>query len=421
MSPRGRKLNSRYRRTKPTPNVSLTKRDVDVLLDCAYLRAIPGYAMYLLAASSSRFHLPPRSYWKARENQLYQGEWLSRIYPPQSFYVSGGTWPIYIMEPGYVSYAIDAGKALNTLTDADRKKFMDAASGMRARLHSFMAYHGIEGDVADSMLTNNGLLAEKFCAGKTSKVPHTLLASTFLALAWYGLRRAGYTIENRLPDGFIDWAYKPKDGSAVRHIRPDAFFTIDHPLGLFGFALEAETGETGYKMLVQKIRAYTELAMAEQMAGFRARTGCDLKSFRVLFYCATAAHAQIVQRAIAEVSPRGSGWFLVVSADAMHLDYSKMQFQTNAEIEGEGPLYDYLADLVLRPIFAQVEGSTKGVPTVGYHALVDGPRIPAEDEDLFVEVTDAPEQVFESLGAVAIDDEAEVAPPLAVDCITALD
>jgi hypothetical protein len=355
--------------------VSLTKRDVDVLLDCAYLRAIPGYAMYLLAASSSRELLPPRSYWKERENRLYQGEWLSRIYPPQSFYVSGGTWPIYIMEPGYVSYAIDAGSSLNSLTNAERKQLLEASSGMRERLLGLMTYHGIDAAVASSMLENNGLLAEKFCAGRTSKVPHLLLASTFLVLVWYGLRRGGYTIGDRIPDGFIDWAYTPKDGGPIRHIRPDAFFTIDHANGPFGFALEAETGETGYKALVQKIRAYADLAMSEQMAGFRFRTKCDLRSLRIIFYCATSAHAQIVARAIAEVSPEGSRWFLIVSAEAMHLDYSKLQFQQNAEIEGEGPLYDYLADLVLRPIFAQVESSAGGIPTLGYVALVDGPRV----------------------------------------------
>jgi hypothetical protein len=374
-SPRGRKLNSRYRRTKPTPKVSLTKRDVNVLLDCAYLRAVLGSAMYLLAASSSRDLLPPRSYWKERENRLYQGEWLSRIYPPQSFYVSGATWPIYIMEPGYVSYAIDAGRSLNSLTNAERKHFLEASSGMRERLLGLMTYHGVDAAVASSMLENNGLLAEKFCAGRTSKVPHLLLASTFLALAWYGLRRAGYTIGDRTPDGFIDWAYAPQGGGPVRHIRPDAFFTINHANGLFGFALEAETGETGYKALVQKIRAYADLALSEQMAGFRVRTKCDLRSLRIIFYCATAAHAQIVARAIADVSPQGSGWFLIVSAETMHLDYSKLQFQKNATIEGEGPLYDYLADLVLRPIFAQVESSASGIPTLGYLALVDGPRV----------------------------------------------
>ena len=142
-----------------------------------------------------------------------------------------------------------------------------------------------------------------------------------------------------------------------------------------GFALEAETGETGYKALVQKIRAYADFAFTEQMAGFRSRTKVDLRSIRIIFYCATAAHAQIVARAIAEVCPHGSGWFLIVSADVMHLDYSKVQFQKNAEIEGEGPLYDYLADLVLRPIFAQVESGAGGVPTIGYVALVDGPRV----------------------------------------------
>jgi hypothetical protein len=110
----------------------------------------------------------------------------------------------------------------------------------------------------------------------------------------------------------------------------------------------------------------------------------------VLFYCATDAHARIVARAIAEVNPRGSGWFLIVSADAMHLDYSKIQFQTNAEIEGEGTLYEYLADLVLRPIFAQVESGAGGRPILGYHPLVEGPRLPAVDPVDVEHVTEPP-------------------------------
>jgi hypothetical protein len=375
-SPRGRKLRSRYRRSKPTPCVALTERDIQVLLDCVYLRVVPGYAMCLLAASFSRHHRPPGTYWKQRENRLYQGEWLSRIYPPQSFYVRGGTWPIYIVEPGYVSYAIDAGHSLRALTDADRTGFLAASSGMRARLLGLMTHHGIDAAMADSMLENNGLLAEKYCAGRTSKLPHLVLASTFLALAWYALRRAGYTIGNRVPDGFIDWAYAPADSGPTRHIRPDGFFTIDQARGLMGYALEAETGETGYKALVQKIRAYADLAMAEHVAGFSARTKCALHSFRVLFYCATEAHARIVARAIAEVSPAGSGWFLIVSAEAMHLDFSKLEFQHNVAIEEDRPLFDYLADLIFRPIFAQVESSVRGTPTLGYVPLVDAPRVP---------------------------------------------
>jgi hypothetical protein len=383
-SPRGRKLRSRYRRTKPTPPIELTARDVAFLLDCVFLRAVLGNATFLLAASHSTGLRPPRSYWKQRENQLYQAEWLSRFYPPKSFYVTGAGWPVCIMEPGYVSYAIDEGFRVDVLLGEDRKKYLAASAGMREKLLQLMTANGIDADVAASMLENNGALAEKFCSGRTSNIPHTLLASTFLALAWYGLRKAGYAIGHRQPDGFIDWKFRVEGEAEVRRIQPDGFFTINRAEGLEGFALEAETGETGYKALVKKIRAYQHLVLQETIESLRLRTHCpDLTTIRVIFYCATASHAHAVARAIAEVAPAGSGSFLIASADAVHLDYSKVQFQTDAPIDVDGTtLYDYLGGLMLKPIFAQVQGrSSRGAPELGYVPLVSGPR-PADREIL---------------------------------------
>jgi hypothetical protein len=267
---------------------------------------------------------------------------------------------------------------VTALLTTERKKYLAASAGMREKLLHLMSANGMDADMAISLLDNNGAIAEKFCSGRTSNVPHFLLASTFLVLAWYGLRKAGYTISNRQPDGFIDWAFKLSGEIETRRIQPDGFFTINHTQGQYGFALEAETGETGYSALVKKIRAYERLAMHEGIDGLRRRTGCpDLKSFRVIFYCATAAHASAVARAILDVVPDGTGRFLVVTADVMHLDYSKVQFQTDAEINADGTtLYDYLGDLVLMPVFAQVQGrGPAGAPDLGYVALVNEPRI----------------------------------------------
>ena len=383
-SPRGRTLKPRYRRTKPMPRIVLTARDVSVLLDCAYLRVIPGNATYLLAASHSLAFVPPRSYWKERENQLYQGQWLSRFYPPKSPYVTGAGWPLYIVEPGYVSYAIDAGMPISALQTSDRKAYLAASAGMREKLLHLMTANGIEADMAASLLENNGAIAEKFCSGRTSNVPHFLLASTFLAIVWYGLRRAGYTIGNRLPDGFIDWPFQVRGEAGIRRIQPDGFFTIDHAEGLQGFALEAETGETGYKALVKKIRSYECLVAQEGIEGLRRRTRCPLlTSFRVVFYCATSAHSQTVARAILDVAPMGTGRFLIATADTVHLDYPKWQFQNDGAIVGEGrTVYDYLGYLVLAPVFAQVEGKDPcGGPNLGYVPLVGGCRVPEDEAD----------------------------------------
>jgi hypothetical protein len=380
-SPRGRTLRPRYRRSTPTPRIALTDRDVRVLVDCAYLRVIPGNATYLLAASHSQDFVPPRSYWKERENQLYQGQWLSRFYPPKSPYVAGAGWPLYIVEPGYVSCAIDAGVPIAALLTDDRKTYLTASAAMREKLLHLMTANGIDADMAASLLENNGAIAEKFCSGRTSNVPHFLLASTFLALVWYGLRRAGYTIGNRQPDGFVDWPFQLRGEAEIRRIQPDGFFTIEAPDGLQGFAIEAETGETGYKALVKKIRAYEALLLQEGIAGLQRRTGCPrLTSLRVLFYCATSTHAQTVARALLEVVPTGTGRFLIATADRVHLDYSKWQFQTAEPVDPKGTtFYDYLGSLVLAPIFAQVQGEDpSGGPALGYVPLVSGYRMPKE-------------------------------------------
>jgi len=94
-----------------------------------------------------------------------------------------------------------------------------------------MCASGLDADMAASMLENNGALAEKFCSGRTSNLPHALLASTFLALAWYSLRKAGYTIGHRQPDGFIDWKFRSEGETEPRRIQPDGFFTIDRADG----------------------------------------------------------------------------------------------------------------------------------------------------------------------------------------------
>jgi len=61
----------------------------------------------------------------------------------------------------------------------------------------------------------------------------------------------------------------------------------------------------------------------------------------------------------------------------MHLEYSKVQFQTDAVIDAKGTtLYDYLGDLVRMPVFAQVQGrGPAGTPELGYVPLVREPRV----------------------------------------------
>lgn len=384
---RGRTLKSRYRRTKPTPAVALTARDVAFLTDCAYLRIIPGNATPILLASHCPTFVPPRSYWKEREAQLFHGQWLSRFYPPTTPYVVGARFPIYIMEPGYVSYAIDAGDPVTVLAGPERKTYLTQSAAMREKLLLLMTAGGIDAAMAASMLENNGVLAEKYCGGRTSTVPHFLLGATFLAVAWYGLRKAGYTIEHRVSDGFIDWQFRAVAGDSAR-IQPDFFFTIDHPLGRSGYVLEAETGEQGAKAIAEKVRIYNALWFAGGTTLMRDLAGCpDLASYRVVFYCATAQHAQTVARVIAKEVAGVASRFLIVTADTIHLDYAHSDFKTNPIVaDDRTTLYDYVGRLVLNPVFMQVQGrSADGAPIIGYVPLVDRMRIEDPTADVAIE------------------------------------
>jgi hypothetical protein len=167
-----------------------------------------------------------------------------------------------------------------------------------------------------------------------------------------------------LPEGAISIA---AGGNAP--VIPDSFFLA----GRTAFAIEAETGASSRRKVHEKVERYA--AIARSAISLHASLPPDaVDRLLVIFHCATTAHARLVAECIAEQHSTGSTVFLISTADAFHLDYSNEHFRRNLFVDdgkGSSRLYEALASLVTRALFAQIEGRAHGRPLLGYVPLTN--------------------------------------------------
>jgi hypothetical protein len=389
-----RSCRSRRFRVPLERRMRLTDCDREVVRYLVYLGFAPAPALYLFARlfrrpASQRKDLGLGGFAK-RCTTLFHAGVLSRFDPAFSRYVHGGRAFVYCVENGRAAAVAARGTHYARLSDDDWRAIHAEAAGGRAALLDLLVDLDFSTGFAEARLDGNARTACKFVSGETSLLPHTLLASTWLAIVWFGFLTRGCALAAILPDSQADLSFwtcsrrpcrpgpcqEPAGHGALRiAVQPDTLFVAD---GL-AVALEAETGQVSRGKIEEKIARYLAFAAAHDERAIAARLGVDRVSrFVCIFHCASGAHAARIADAIARARPAGSELFRITTVDDLSLEATpdgaalhRAAFLANSRLDTGERLYDFFAARISAPIFARVEGQAEdGHALVGCEPLV---------------------------------------------------
>jgi hypothetical protein len=357
----------RYRREQPRP-MALTARDAAVIQRIHVTGFSPAQATFLYAREADPSGGGDN--WSKRLRALYDAGWITRLYLPQSRYLAGSQWPVYCVETGVAAQAASLRVAWPQVSREERARLTAAAAPVRAQLTRLLtAQLGMPEEQVVSALRTTTQHALKLYSGLPCHVPHQLLATTFSAIAWYGLAAFGAAPHHIQPDGALD-LNAAAHGSLGNPLLPDLSFIAGRTL----FCIEAETGTSSRAKIQAKVRRYLDFAASAGLRSISATANIAVARLRVVFHCATVTHLRMVASIIAAAAPQGSPLFLLSDASTFHLEYPQLHFRRNLPIsdEADAPrLYDALASLATRAVMAQVEGVGAGSGQLGYIALSD--------------------------------------------------
>lgn len=346
--------------------LSLTARDLDFACDLLRLRFAPTPCAYVLGVSKTN-----GTRWQRRLTKLVQAGFLHRFKLARSPYLHGKDFALYTLETGVATRVSQTGRGRWAHTDADWQTYVEETRDLRDQLVEALGSRGLDSDRVRAILAKNEDIACKIVFGESSQVQHLVLAATLVTLLVHAARAYGLPIDAWEPDGMADLSFpmtvtekSGKPHQTTVPCRPDALLVIAGQ----AIAVEAETGFSSRAKVAEKIARYTQLLAHHGLAVVAQKTGLPVvKSLRVVFYCATPLHAQMVTEEIRRACPQGTGLFLVVDQTAVHLAYSADQFDAGKTAEIPD-LYGHLATRVTAPLFVQVEGTVD--------AKVDGQRLP---------------------------------------------
>jgi hypothetical protein len=357
----------RYRREQPRP-MALTPRDAAVIQRIHLTGFCPAQATFLFAREADQSGGGDN--WSKRLRALYDAGWITRLYLPQSRYLSGSQWPVYCVETGVAAHAASLRVAWPELSREERARLTAAAAPVRAQLTRLLTGQlGMPEEQVLNALRTTTQHALKLYSGQPCHVPHLLLAATFSAIAWHGLAVFGAAPRHIHSDGALD-LNAAAHGSLGNALLPDISFIAGRTL----FCIEAETGTSSRAKIQAKVSRYLGFAASAGLRSISAAAGIAVTRLRVVFHCATAAHLRMVASVIAAAAPQGSPLFLLSDASAFHLEYPQLHFRRNLPLsdDADAPrLYDALASLATRAVMAQVEGVRAGAAELGYIALSD--------------------------------------------------
>jgi hypothetical protein len=374
--------------------IVLTRSDESVLRYLVYLGFASVHALYLFGwlfrREGSRRREQGLSGFARRLTTLFHEGLVFRVDPRFSRYVRGGASFLYCVEGGRAAELARTGLHLHLLEPAEAEVQEEAAAPLRGRLVEVLLQLGFERRFAEARLDATARSACKYLSGVTSLVPHTLLASSWLSIIWFGLLAAGRTLDLILPDSAADLSFwscgsglcserghaavcraEKKDAEAHRAawvpIQPDCLFVTGRTV----VSLEAETGQSSRAKLAEKIDRYLALATTHSRAEIGARIGVDgVTAFVCIFHCATGGYAARVADVIAERCPAGTSMLLITTAQDFSLErtpsgrvLTRADFLRNAVIDGE-PLYTSFARRAHAPLFAEVQGMQDDAPDV---------------------------------------------------------
>jgi hypothetical protein len=357
----------RFQREQPRP-MALTARDAAVIHRIYLTGFCLAQSTFLFAREADP--AGGGDNWSKRLRALYDAGWITRLYLPQSRYLVGSQWPIYCVETGVAAQAAALRKPWATIDRAARARLSADAAPLRAQVSRLLTSDAaLSEQEVSAGLRARTQHALKLCSGQPCHVPHILLASTFAAIAWYGLARAGSPVRTIRPDGSLDLNLFA-DGALGSAVLPDVSFIAKRTL----FCVEAETGTSSRTKIQAKVRRYLSFARGAGLARYAASGEMELARMRVIFHCGTAAHLRMIAAIIAAEAPQGTPLFLLSDAATFHLDFSQLHFKRDLPVTDwpDAPgLYDALASLTRRALFAQVEGIRNQRPELGYVALTD--------------------------------------------------
>jgi hypothetical protein len=309
---------SRRFRAPLARRIRLTRTDAELVRYLVYLGFAPMEALYLFgqvfrrrASTRKRQGL---SGFARRCTTLFHAGILSRFDPAFSRYVHGGRSFLYCVESGRAIAAAATGTHYAKLSEDAWRRIRDDTADVRSELLALLVRLGFAPEFAEARLDSTARTACKFYSGVTSTLPHTLVASTWLAIVWYGILAHGWTLDLIQPDSTADLSFAHA-GKPIA-IQPDTLFVTRGA----AVALEAETGQSPRWKIAQKIRNYVTFVDTHDLSAIAARLGMEqLARFQCAFHCASGAHAARVADAIARQCPDGTELFVITSSDELSL------------------------------------------------------------------------------------------------------
>ncbi len=381
--------------------VTPTMREARVLSDLFLFGWAKAQSLFLTAYSHTA---PPQkvkganapkqpetgmAHFAKRWKQIWDKGYVSK-FDAKGRYVRGSEWPWYAIEDGKAARLGELHMRRRDVLDAEWEHLIEETADIRELVISTMTALGLDADAVKRVVHNNSDLGIKFVSTEISGVEHRVLCSQFLSILWFGARARGIEIGHPLSDGQVNFSFEEyvldANGNQVPDghgnyktknviIEPDFYFDLQND----GYAIEAETGASGRVKIEQKIKNYLKLFKLHGIDGIKVPVGNpSLKSFRVVFFCATTPHARMIQDVIAEhTKGKGTGLFLTALASDFHLgDEPRCEVWTREHFLKDLPtasgerLYAHLAARVSVPLLTVVTGRTNGLPITKQIALL---------------------------------------------------
>jgi len=304
---------SRLHRGPLLAPLALQQRDLAILQDLYYFRFAAAPALYLSArwasAGAGAHYIPKRI------TALWRAGYIERFHSRQTLYLHGSEPFVYTIGSGKASAAARTGLRPADISPDRWRQVLAEAAPARDRVRRALTLIGIPAPEIERVLHNNSELALKHYAGESSGVRHHVLAAEFLARFWFDARMRGDAVKDIQPDGIADLSFREPEPRKYRDlitaagvvvIKPDCLFTIAGQR----YALEAETGTLGAAKVALKVRRYARLLECGTRVPAILHAANNL---RVIFYCQTANHAEVVSAAIHACASHTSASFVLTT------------------------------------------------------------------------------------------------------------
>jgi hypothetical protein len=302
-----------------------------------------------------------------RLTTLMHAGWLSR-FDPKFGSVAGAQSFLYTVETGRAMAAVATRRPHTDIPPEEWDTIVAAAAPLRDRTIRHFVERGFARSFVEQRLENHTRTFLKFYSGESAHARHKALCASICAVLWYGFRARRDTVSAVRADGIANLSFD-HEGRRL-FIEPDCAFQA----GSMGLAIEAETGTTSKKRMIEKVKNYVALMRVQGASGIRQLLDMpDIVHFRVLFYCKTPEHARMVSAVIADTEADERHCFLVATVDDIGVERADggerltgEHFLQNLPLASGVRTYDYLKDRILTPVFGTIEDDE----------LVAGPLVP---------------------------------------------